>query len=199
MKLLMATIIGVSAALSSGSLSFASSAAKPAGATYTTKFIKFNYPSGWSKVSHKNMSSFARMLSSSAGGYAEVSDDAGVESVNKKTQHAGVAVLVKMTFTKSFQKQLKGNRQLFIKKFEQGVTRTARKVVSKGHGRFAGQNAVELQVILGSGPVTHDQFFIALASNGKSVDMAIMVAVPSGAWGAYSSAFSRIAASSSFK
>jgi len=172
----------------------------PAGSSYSSKHISFTYPSSWSRLPSSEASTYGSSLTKSAGGYVSLAALAGVDSINGKKHQAGVALLAKMNFTSSFRKKLKGNRQLFISKFEQGVKQSATHVVSVAHAHFAGQNAAVVQVLLnGGGTKTHDEFFVAVAPNGKSVDMAIMVAVPSSAWSKYGPAFASIAGSSSFQ
>jgi hypothetical protein len=176
---------------------WASSYSASRGATYHSKHITFKYPSNWSQLPKTTAATFGHPLASS--GYVTISALAGVETVNLSNKHVAVAILAKMTFLKSFQKKLKGNEALFLKKFEQGVKGSSNKVLSVTTARFAGMNADEIQVLLKSGGTkTHDAFFIAIPKGSKTVDMAIMVTSPSSAWNTYSSAIKSIAASSSF-
>ncbi|HEV3312859.1 MAG TPA: hypothetical protein VG815_20300 [Chloroflexota bacterium] len=186
-----AALIGV-ALLTSPALA----SSRPA-ATYKSSHITFTYPSSWGKSAASSVQKNSGSLSSS--GYVKVSAAVGVQRI-VSTHNFAVAILAKMTFTKSFQKKLKGNRALFLKKFEQGVKGTAAKVVSSGTGKFAGQSkALEIQVLLNaSGIKTHDAFYVAIANDGKTCDMAIMVVADQSKWSSYSSSIAAIAASSSF-
>jgi hypothetical protein len=186
-----AALIGVALLTSSA---FAGS--RPA-ATYKSSHITFTYPSSWGKSAASNVHSYSGSLASS--GYVSVSAAVGVQRI-ASAHNFVVAILAKMTFTKSFQKKLKGNRALFLKKFTQGIKGTAAKVVSTGTGKFAGQSkALEIQVLLNaSGIKTHDAFYVAIAKDGKTCDMAIMVVADQSKWSTYSSAIAGIAASSSF-
>lgn len=179
---------------------FAQSAAHPADRTCSTKLISFHCPAGWSPLSRAQVNSLGSILAQSANGTVKVVAIAGIESVNNKAGRAGIAVLTKMSFTSQFRKKLKGNRKLFIRKFDQTLSKTAAKVLTKGKVSFAGRRADQIQVLLNTeGSQTRDQICIAIARDDKSVDMGIMVAVPSGSWGKYKSAFAGIERSSRFR
>lgn len=197
-KILLSTTAGLVASASLTVAITASASSPRAATTYSSSHISFSYPKSWKQLPKNLQTSFAKTLSKSAGSSAKVTALAGVYSQPKKKQ-AVIAVLAQMGFNKSFQKKLKGNHQLFINRFDQGVAKEASKVLSKSnHAKFAGQNnANELQILLASGG--RYAFFVAIAPNDKTVDLAVMVVEPTSIWGKYNSTLSSIASSSRFK
>jgi len=61
---------------------------------------------------------------------------------------------------------------------EVGLAAPAEKVLSVGHGRFAGQNADVIQLLRNDGKaVSQGEYFVALAPNDRSIDLAAAFAL----------------------
>lgn len=165
--------------------------------TYRAKSITFTYPSGWTVLPNSRAASLGQTLSSAAAGEINLSAIAGVSETVK--HQAGVAVVAKMAFTKKFQRQLKGHRELFIRRFEHGVSANAIQVLRKGKVHFGGQRADSIEILSASGAgQTRDAFYVLIAKDNRSVDVAILVAQPARAWGKFSAGFGSITRSSRF-
>jgi len=168
---------------------------------YNRHGISFHYPSSWQIVPSSEAKPAGKELVSDAKGIITLAAIGGVDSLSSDGSRGCVAILAKMKFTSAYRKELKGNEKKFIARFEAGIRGTAKtKIVSSGTGSFAGRSkAAELQAQTKTdGSTIHDQFFVAIAKNDKSVDLAIFVVAPAKLWSKFSKQLSALAASSRF-